>query len=316
MASFQGIRLPSLINRKNWKVVLLCFLGAATFWFFNALNKSYTARINQPISFLYNPEGLITVGNLPGQIEVDVTGMGWNLLRKTVSFNPEPVTISLDNPVSTQFILGSSLRPLLSDELPELTVNYVITDTLHLQIEPEEQKVLRVSVDSLALDIEESFRITSPISVGSDTVQVIGPKSIIDTLAEEYVIRVGQQGIDEDFDRDMALRELPRYVTVNPERINVNFNVRPYEQRETYVSLNPSGFPEDVLVRFEPGILKLFYWVEEDVEREPVDSLIVVELPFEEINPADSTVVPRIASIPDWMEDPALDSILVKVVYE
>ena len=74
---------PTIGIKENWKVILLSIIGAATFWFFNALNKNYDARISYPLSFSFDRDSVIVVEPLAEEVKIDVTSGGWNLLRKT-----------------------------------------------------------------------------------------------------------------------------------------------------------------------------------------------------------------------------------------
>lgn len=107
--------LFSSSKKESWRVILLCLLAGTTFWLLNALNKNYNTKINYPIRFLLdNADSVVIVKELPEKVEIDVSGGGWNLLRKTYWFNINPITIPLNNPTQINYILGSSLEPIIS----------------------------------------------------------------------------------------------------------------------------------------------------------------------------------------------------------
>ena len=72
---------------ENWKVVVLAVAGAATFWLFNALNKNYDTRLNYPVVFEFNRDSVVVVTPLAEEINIDVNGGGWNLIRNTFWIN-------------------------------------------------------------------------------------------------------------------------------------------------------------------------------------------------------------------------------------
>ncbi len=109
----------------NWKVVLLSIIGATTFWFFNALNKDYDARISYPIEFQFDRDSVVIMQPLPTTLSIDVSSGGWNLLRKTFWFNVTPIQIVLENPTEIGFYTRNSLMPIVSDQLDELKINYL-----------------------------------------------------------------------------------------------------------------------------------------------------------------------------------------------
>ena len=122
------------LRKANWKVILLCFSTAATFWFFNALNKVYTTRIDYPLNIVFNKDSLVAVKDPPEEIPVNVTGGGWQLLKRTISINTKPVVVQLENPVQTHFFTANNLLPIFSDQLTDLNINYIATDTIFFKI--------------------------------------------------------------------------------------------------------------------------------------------------------------------------------------
>ena len=163
----------------NWKVVVLAIAGAATFWLFNALNKDYDTRISLPLEFVFNRDSVVVVTPLAKKVDVDVNGGGWNLLRKSFRLNSSPINIELDNPTEISYYTQSSLVPIISDQLRGFRLNYVITDTLFIDIEEKVSKKVMVAIDSMNIPLESNFRLTSPITIDVDTLTLTGPKSLL-----------------------------------------------------------------------------------------------------------------------------------------
>lgn len=98
MALIQSILSFLRFNNKNWKVILLCIFAAAIFWIFNSLNKNYSASIDFPLAFDYDQESYVAVKSLPDEIKLNVTGLGWDLFRKSAGLKVPPLRIPLENP--------------------------------------------------------------------------------------------------------------------------------------------------------------------------------------------------------------------------
>ena len=172
----------------NWKIILLCFSTAATFWFFNALNKTYTTRINYPVHLTYNRDSLVAVKDPPEEIPINVTGGGWQLLKRTISVNIEPVEIKPENPVQTQYFTAANLLPFFSAQLSDLNINYVSTDTVFFKIEPFAEKKLSIKLDSFSIQLKENFHVTSRLNIEPDSVFFRGPVSLINKLPEVFMV--------------------------------------------------------------------------------------------------------------------------------
>ena len=141
-------------NFTRWKVVLLSFLGAATFWFFSALGKEYSYRFRHPIEFVYNHDSLIAVRPLPEFVEIDVTGGGWDLFRETNWFGGDPILFDLENPAAIRYLTRPTILPILTDQLSQFRVNFLFTDTLYIDIDRKDQRHVNLSVDSLTISLD------------------------------------------------------------------------------------------------------------------------------------------------------------------
>jgi hypothetical protein len=145
-----GYWLKSIIAPSNQdiKVVVLSVLGATIIWVLSALNKTYTSVITCPIVLEYARENTIQVKPPPEFVEANVTGVGWDLLKQSISFNKEPLMITLDNPVETKQIAGYTIQPLLSQHLGSLNLNFIVTDSLSFNIQPKISKKINLKVAS------------------------------------------------------------------------------------------------------------------------------------------------------------------------
>lgn len=276
----------------NWKVIILSLLGATTFWFFNALNKDYDARISYPIEFVFDEDSVVVMKPLPSAVVIDVSSGGWNLLRKTFWFNVTPVQIALDNPTEIEFYTRSSLKPIIEEQLSELNINYLVTDTVFINIEKKKSKYVKLEVDSLAIDLAKNHRITSPIHIVPDSAQMIGPKSFIDTVGQAYKLAPDISDISKTFNRDIRIN-VPneKLIRTVPEEVRITFEVERFERLSVDVEVEPINFPEDSSVYLKSEKIQIFYTVSQSDKRNfhPDEFELTADLTM--LNEADSTVL-------------------------
>ena len=283
----------------NWKVVLLSVVGATTFWFFNALNKDYDARISYPISFQFDQDSVVVMRPLAPTIDIDVSSGGWNLLRKTFWFNVSPIRIPLDNPTEIGFYTRSSLLPIVEDQLSELTINYLVTDTVYINIQPKASKRVILRLDSMTIPLEENHRLISPISLGEDTVLITGPKSFIDTLGLYYPLKLSINSISNTFNRTVNINLPTRLAVCEPEQVRVRFDVERFERFSIEVPVEPVNFPSDSSLILSNGSVQIFYTLPESKrdDFEPEDFAVTADLSM--MNKADSSVIAILVYYPE-----------------
>src|SRR5574337_1859102 len=134
-------------DRANWKAVVLCELAAIVFWTFNAFNKNYSANVRFPILFEFNGDRYTPADHLPKTINLNVTGIGWELFRKYLGFKVPQLIIPLERPSEIKKIVAGGLLPVVSAQIRNLKVNFVATDTLYLRIDKRDAHRYKLVAD-------------------------------------------------------------------------------------------------------------------------------------------------------------------------
>lgn len=228
-------------NKKNWKAVVLCIVAATVFWFFNALNKSYTTNISFPVVFEYDQEQYIPVQTLPGVVRINVSGSGWELFRRSSGFKVPSLVIPLEKPAEVRKILGSQLPAVFSSQMEKLQINFVITDTLHIKFEEKIRRKFTVSLDSVQQHIHPNFGLTSPVTVHPDTVWLEGPKQFIKSLPSVLQVSLPQKDIRKDYKEAITLPY--SHVTQTPASLLVSFSVSNFTSIQDSITLTVLNKP-------------------------------------------------------------------------
>src|SRR5271154_4253094 len=134
-------------DRANWKAVALCVLTAVVFWVFNAFNKNYSTNIRFPLLFEFDGEKYAPAEHLPKTVNLNVSGNGWELFRKRFGVKVPPVIIPLERPNEVKKIVGSTLAPMFATQVGNLKINFVVTDTLHVQIDQLDSHRFKLAAD-------------------------------------------------------------------------------------------------------------------------------------------------------------------------
>ena len=308
------------LKGNNWKAILLSILVAAIFWLFHSLNKNYSTNLNHPIAFDFPTEQYVIMDELPEEIQINISGIGWNIFRKTFSFGLNPIRIHLESPASTPKIIGAALLANINDQLPQFQVNYVISDTFYLNIEPKASRTFRIYIDSLSIELRNNFRITSLIGTNTDSVAITGPESIVKQLPANLPLRIHQQKIDESFDESIRF-EIHGYnqsiLNVTPEDIGVQFEVEEFVTISYQVKLTKLQDLETNIYA-KDSMVNVTYNISKSAQASINKSeFIIVALP-ETLNKEDSTLQLSIKNYPEEITSISIDSTStpLKVIYE
>lgn len=298
--NLRGLRPP--LNKDNWKAVVLCMITAFIFWLFNALNKTYTTHIDYPIHFQYNTDSLIAVSDLPRRIPLNVSGGGWNLLRKTLSVNPNPIFVNFDNPVNTQYITQYNLMPIASDHLEELTINFVGIDTLYIQIERKVRKKVKVKADTLNVELAQDYAINSPVDISPDSIELTGPESLINEYSDTLNLRIPDTDIDEDYNEEVSVADqLNDHIISSPNVVDVSFKVVRYIPVTEEFYIEKVNFPDNRSIELNREVVKANFKVPEPT-KDQIDIFdFSVIADYNNLMLSDSTIELEAVRIPGYV---------------
>lgn len=230
-------------NKKNWKAVVLCIFAATVFWFFNALNKNYSTNISFPVTFEYDQERYIPVKSLPAIVRMNVTGSGWDLFRRSLGFKVPPLVVPLEKPADIHKIVGTTLPATFAGQLERLKINFVITDTVRINIERKQRKKLWVRIDAAQPYIHPDFGLTNSPTLDPDTVWVEGPHGMIQKISDTVLLKL-PQNIRKNFNEVVDLPFGKNTVIIaQPETIRVILEVENFVQVNKQVNLTFMNIP-------------------------------------------------------------------------
>lgn len=293
---------------------MLCVSAATIFWFFNALNKDYTTSINYPVEFSYDRDLFIATIPVPEEIQINVSGGGWNLIRRYGFFNTRPIIINLDNPDERKQISGNSLRATLSDQLPEFKLNFVVTDTVYLSITNRIKKKFPIKVDSSGISMADDYRIISTIAVAIDSVEIDGPDEYVNAIPDSIVIKPLDDDIDDDFNEEISINLQNPLLIVTPSEINVSFFVARFVRISRDFVIQTENFPLDSTLLLENPLVTLSFIIQSGVEDQLLDEDFSIVADLQRMVFVDSTIQPLIKKYPSYISDIEIESGRVKVV--
>ena len=218
------------INRTNWTALALCLFTALIFWLFNSLNRNHATNINFPIQFTFDMQRYVPI-MLPKHVRMNVSGNGWDLLRKSVGVRLPILTIPLDRPMDIKKIPGSTLLSLVSDQLGSLKINYVVGDTLNIDIDLKDSHKFRLVADLSSISYKKGFGRISPVVILPDSVEIEGPKSTLHDFPDTIILMLPENKVNGDFREEVEV-VVPdaEIIKRNPPVVEVRFEVGEVEE--------------------------------------------------------------------------------------
>lgn len=211
----------------NLKTLVLCFLAASVFWLLNSLNKSgYSAKIQYPLIVKFNDSLYISTKPLPTQLDVSMSSTGWDLLKYRLFSNVTPLVYEINNPLKISRLDNVSLLESLTNLLQRPKLNYIVADTTTLHFERKQKKTFKLKVDSLSIDLQKNFVVSSLINISPAEITLEGPESVLKKCDDTIYLKVPAKRLGTNFDNKITI-PLPQnaFIKSNAEKAWVSFEV-------------------------------------------------------------------------------------------
>jgi hypothetical protein len=302
-------------DKQYWKVVLLCFMAASTFWFLNALNKTYTnIRTSYPLRFVYDEKKLIPLEPLPEHVQINVSGKGWKLLRKSLMLDVRPAEIMVFSLPRQPYLTGSALRPTISGVLDGLQLNFVLTDTVHFNFDRRITRKIPLAVDSARIKTAGNMVIASPIAITPDSVAFDGPASIVNKFPSPFPVKLPITNIDRSFKRFVPLEySNDALVKASIPEVEVSFAVSPLIWEEKMLTPVLKNAPADSLLQLFPPLVSIRYGYRQSNAAAITPEQFEVTLNYAHLNPVDSTVAVELTRKPAQVHQAIVQPTRIKI---
>ena len=304
----------------NLKVVVLCIAAATTFWILNALNKdNYTTIVDYPITWEFNKEKYTAVQQLPESVPIQISGNGWDLLRKYFKLNEPPFTINLAEPSSKNFILTSDLKRPLGNFITPTTLIGMLKDSLQFQIDQIETRKLNPVLDTTSFNLAKNVEIEGAVVFEPDQITLTGPSSLLDSFGGKFPVELNKNRIVENFSEAVPIKiqkDLQNVLKLQDESIAVSFSVVQFLEGNKRLKLKKINFPKTVSLEDEEIMPLITYLIDGSKISELKDLEFQAILDYRKRNKEDSTIAIVVKPNPSYIKEMNVEPLFVKLKYE
>lgn len=301
-------------------MVVLCVAAATTFWVLNALNKdNYSTIVDYPVQWEYDQKNYIPVEPLPESIQIQISGNGWDLLRKYFNISGTAYPILLQSPAEKKYLLSADLKRSLGEFITPTQLENVLGDTIHYQIDRIVTKTLRPVLDSLSYSFDKNISLEGKVNFIPDQLEITGPSSVLEAFEGNYPVALNASKINADFSGKVKLtvdESLTQLVQLKQKEIQVSFSVLSYLEGNKRLKIKKVNFPSNVKISNEELIPVLSYLIEEGDLPQLKDLQFEAVLDYRKRNRTDSTLQIEVNPNPKFLKEVKISPPQIKLKYE
>ncbi len=223
------------------------------FWLSIVLSHEYTHLISLPIKYTNYPSHEILVTTLPKNIEVTLTGKGFDLLKSILSNAKDTVIIDLTDALKNGFIKTENSIDL-DKFFKELSILNVFPDSIFLKFEKEYQKKVPI-YPNLNYALKEGYQFVTPPRFFPDSVTIKGLESDLDNIYfwETQPLSLNLEG--------SGILELPLKIKENigifPNSIMMQYDIQKFIQGLIVIPIEVESLPLNKTIRLYPNNLSV-----------------------------------------------------------
>jgi hypothetical protein len=291
---------------KEYPAILVCLFMAGVIWFFNAMNKDYTTQIKYPVHFNFDEERLTSIGELPDKLKVNVTGQGWNLLKRSLYYNVKPVEIRTAGFAGKRFLTSPDLLPSFMAQMPELKVNYVISDSILVNLNRLVTKRVQLIADTSSFKTAAGYKIQYPISITPAFTEVSGASSLIAKLPNSLKVSVPANTLTTNFEEAVPL-DFKQFGNLKFKNKSVVIGIKLIKLKEISVEIPIQVINAKGQVKLSDSVATIVMIVPEELAATLKTDSISVVVDMKEVTDINKPITLKVKNLPRGLEQYSIE---------
>lgn len=284
----------ALLGRRNkeFLIFLFFFFVSTAFWLLQSLNEMFDVDIKVPLKLENVPEDVVVTSDLPSELTVKVRDKGTVLVRYIYGADFSPVVVDYRD-YDKGMVSGGVVvdRPYVQKKiqarlLASTNIVSMRPDTLEFFFNRGARKKVPVKLAG-AIETSPEYYLKR-VAFEPDSVEVLAPPAILDTLSEVFVVPVHLSGLSSN---TKILRDLHRVRGAKfiPGQVNMTMWVDLYTEKTVEVPVVGLNFPGSKDLRTFPSKVDVTFRVGMSRFKEITADDFVLAVTYEELMQNDSS---------------------------
>ena len=192
-------------HRGNLRIAFLCLSFSCTIWLFHKLNSQISTKISLPLKVVYNNHLFLPTKPLPQNIQIELGGNGWHLVRNSNFLLPKHIYLNIKHPNEHSVIDTSSIRNYLESHFDPIKIRRFLVGKLDIPFERKSHKNIFINIDQNSISIANGYIRDSIITIHPNRILVTGSATALSGIADTLHVTVPFQDIDKDFNEQIRL---------------------------------------------------------------------------------------------------------------
>tara|TARA_R110001592_G_scaffold263771_1_gene529133 strand:- start:121 stop:1041 length:921 start_codon:yes stop_codon:yes gene_type:complete len=290
-------------------VFLSCLCLTIFFWLLNALGNNYTTSIKLEVEYKNNPKNYVIINDLPSQLDINISGLGFDLLGYKLQLKRPPLRIDLsgikDLDKNNNSVIDFSVyKPFISKQLgSQIVVNEIQPEKIDVRLDKQTSKLVVIE-PILNLNFAKQYQLDGEIKVKPAVVNVVGPKSVLDTLSKVYTEIISYNKIDQTATHEVALnkKHKEQRLTFDLDKVIVFIPVEKFTESTITIPINYINVPDSIELKAIPHEVKLKFMVPLSKISNLTPSKFNINVDYNNVNDKYGKLKVSLTKYPDYLK--------------
>ncbi|MCB9359822.1 MAG: hypothetical protein H6587_10605 [Flavobacteriales bacterium] len=306
------ILISKASNNKKLYVFLSCLCLTIFFWLLNALGNRYSTTIVVDVEYKNNPKNFVILNDLPSQLLVNVSGLGFDLLGYQFKLEKHPVVIDLLGVKGLKKLKNSFnstldfsvYKPFISEQLGnQIEVIELSPEKVDVLLDKQVSKLVVIK-PVLSLDFENQYQLDGEVKVKPAVVNVEGPKSVLDTLRAVYTEDIICSGLESTTTREVSFNNQHKLqrLSFDLSKVIVFIPVEKFTESSISIPIDYINVPDSIELKAIPNEVQLKFMIPLSKISNITESRFNVNVDYLKINEKYGKLKVSLTKYPDYLK--------------
>lgn len=299
----------SLLKTRRVNIFLLFVVLAFVFSVLTKLSKSYTKTFSFHINAVNVPDDVVIINDSTINMRIMLTAYGF----RQIKYYFKKPTIDIDfatldkNTTHYNWIAKRELSNIIKQFDINEKIENIIPDTIVFRYDVNTIKKIPVVLNS-NIKFSSGFDVDGAFILEPDSINVIGPKVVLDSISEIFTEKLELDNIISDVNSIVKLK-LPNQhqdLKFSQEQVQVMGTVEKFTEGIIEVPVNVINIPKNIKIKYYPKTIPVIYYTSLSNFKSISSSSFIVESDYNSLSAADSYLIPKIVQQPDLVKNARL----------
>lgn len=282
----KGIHKPNI--SKRFIVYMICVSIATILWLMTKLNKEYTTTFSYPVVYRNLPKNKINVSNTPKKLTFEVQANGFVLIGKLISTSFQPIRIDINDYIKKTNIKTKEGKIQINTNIIKEKINNQIGNNVKItQILPEIIDFNFVSsipkkvavIADIKYSIKKQHIQTKPLMISPDSIEINGPKNIMDTITKVYTKNILLGEIYDNKEIELELVHIENII-FDKEDVKVSINIEQSTEVKKKFDIKIKNLPDSLNMKLFPNTVEVTYETGLSMYKSNIDTNFIFYVDF------------------------------------